>query len=331
MVSPISSTVVDIRNKVRRLTASPSTLQLTDEDLDEYINTAYSQDMPADIKSNLFREVVEVYVKPNIDRYALSGTLSANTGPDTYESIREPVYVEGRRAQFYKDRGQFYGDWPKIAALNTSLTGDGATTVFNLVLGGPILQNELVIGVDIGGVYTNFKDNGDPGGSGTGIIFDESDAAQTLQGTVVYATGTIALTLISAPSNAATLSVWYYPYSAGRPYGVLWWNNELIVRPVPDRGYKIELEAYRYPTQFTGTADTPTLKQWWQYIALLAAVKVLQDRQDMEGIANLEPLVMRQEMLVRNRIANEQIGMRNVTIYSGSSDSSQFPFNYWAY
>lgn len=324
-VAAISSTVENIRTKVRRLTASPSTLQLSNDDLDEYINASYSQDMPGDIKSNLFREVVEVFVKPNIDRYPLSGTLVANTGPDTFESIREPVYVEGRRAEFYKDRGQFYASWPRTASLNTSLTGDGATTSFSLVVASPILQNEVTIGVKIGSQYKNFEDDGDPGGTGTGKIVEVGSTDP--QGTIVYATGTFTLNFTSAPNSGETISVWFYQYTAGRPYSVLWWKNELLVRPVPDRGYKIEVEAYRYPTQFTQETETPLLKQWWQYIAFLAAVKVLEDRQDIEGIKNLVPLIERQEKLVRNRIANEEIGQRNVTIYEGAGQRGEFPFS----
>ena len=49
-VAEISSTVENIRTKVRRLTASPSTLQLSNDDLDEYINASYSQDMPGDTR-----------------------------------------------------------------------------------------------------------------------------------------------------------------------------------------------------------------------------------------------------------------------------------------
>ena len=140
MVSPISSNVTDIRTKVRRLTASPSSSQLTDSQIDEYVNTFYVQDIPADIKSDQFKEVVEVFTEPNVDRYALSGTLDTpaddtlNQSTNVYESIREPVYVEGRRARFFKDRGEFYSDWPRTATLDTSLSGDGATTAFSITL-----------------------------------------------------------------------------------------------------------------------------------------------------------------------------------------------------
>lgn len=327
MVAAIDSTVANIRKKVRRLTASTDTLQLTNDDLDEYINTSYVQDMPAEIKSWLFKDVVEVFVQPNIDRYALSGTLAVNTGPNTYESIREPVYVEGRRAKFYKDRGQFYNDWPRTASLNTSLEGDGATTAFTLNIGAPILQQEIVIGYKSGTSYLKFQDDGDLTGTGTGQIVEAGTT--TSVGTVVYDTGSISVNFTTPPGANEIISIWYYTYTTGRPYSVMWWKDEIIIRPVPDRVYRLEVEAYKYPTQFDDTTDTPTLKQWWQYISLLAAVKVLQDRQDMEGVQNLAPLIDRQETLIKNRIANEQIGQKNVTIYNGSEESIRSPFGYF--
>ena len=142
-------------------------------------------------------------------------------------------------------------------------------------------------------------------------------------------TGVITLAFVTPPDASETISVSFYTYTPSRPYAVLWWRDELFVRPVPDRGYRIELEAYRFPTQFTDEEDTPTIKQWWQYLSLLASIKVLQDRQDMEGVENLVPLVDRQETLIRNRIANEQIGQRNTTIYEGSDSPQIFPYGFY--
>jgi len=401
MVAQVSSTVTQIRNMVRRLVASPSTDELSDDDLDIAINTAYSQSMPADIKSTLFKEVVEVYTVPNVDRYALSGTLANNTGPNTYESIRDPVYVEGRHSAFYKDRNQFYNAWPLTKSLNTDLkgsvlsgpvtaidtsadpvneitTGDtdglvngdyvtfngvGGSTELNgntyqisavtsttfeitqvgvsaftsggtwnkrqvLDLGVPVLQQELNIGGKFGGTYRNYADDGDLSGTGTGQITQVGSS--TSVGTVVYATGVITMDFPVPLDSGETISTWYYTYTPAMPYAIMWWKNELVVRPVPDKGYKITMEAFKYPTQFNAEGDTPTLHQWWQYVALIASVKILGERQDMEGIKNIEPLVNQQERLVRNRIANGQIGQRNVTIYEGTSLQNSPPY-FWGY
>lgn len=326
-MATVSSTLANIRQKVRRLTASPSTQQISDDDIDEQINRSYCEDFPAEIKSDLFKDVVEIFVHPYKDRYALSGSINTTSAPDvnttanTYESIREPIYVEGRRANYFTDRGQFYNAWPRTHSLNTSLTGDGSTTAFSLAIGAPILPFECVIGyLDVGGDYIKVEDGGD------GILYLANTS--TAAGTITYSSGSISLTLLTAPDNGQTISVWYYTYSPGRPTSVMFWKNELVVRPVPDRVYRVQVEAYKFPAAM-GSTDTPEIKQWMQYLALLAAVKILADRQDMEGLENLVPLLDRQQRLVKNRKANELIGRRAPTIYAGNNQERfYFPFNY---
>jgi len=484
MVATISSNVSEIRTKVRRLTASPSSSQLTDDQIDEAVQTAYVQELPADVKSQFFKEVVDVYLEPNQDRYALAGEINTVSNPDVntsgnvYESIREPVYVEGRRAKFYKDRGQFYADWPRTATLDTSLTGgattgnitaidiSGAPTVeittasttglqngdvvtfanvggttelngnsyaisnltattfevtqaapsaftsggtwsyaiqrFSTTLSAPTLQQEIVIGTKVGGQSLRLKDGGDgviynanqadtvgevagiditgaptlivttkePHGltDGTSVTFanvsgttelnnnsyvianasattfEITQAAPTaytgggtftatnvFYGSIDYVTGALSLTFPIAPDADEAINIWYYWYTAGRPYAVLYWKNELIVRPVPDKVYRVEVEAYKYPDQFTDDENTPILKQWWQWLALAASIIILSERQDMEGVTNLAPILERQERLIRNRKANEEIGQRNATIYEGSQGVPGIPFanRYW--
>lgn len=473
-VSPISSTVQNIRDKARRLAGVPSLSQLSQELLDEYINTAATQDLPADIKSLLLKQVVEVMLVPNQDKYALAGSLFDNETANTYESIREPVYVEGRRAAFYKDRGQFYGTWPITKTyyqltggtyggdiLGIDISGDptieitvestedfqdgdvctfadvGGTTELNgnsypidvtssttftveqpgasawtsggtysigvrrftQSVGFPFLQEQVTVGATVGGGYVTIEDNGQgalvgagqtaqagnvagidisaaptlvvttqlPHGLEESAIVSFSQVAGTTElngnsyyisnvtntsfeitqanptaytgsgiwrstastyGFANYVSGSVVLDFPSAPDPDTQIDIWVYQYSAGWPMAVLFWKDYIVVRPVPNKVYKLTLEAYKYPTQFTSNDETPILKQWWQYIAMLAARKILEDREDMQGVANLEQMIKRQEALVRNRNANEQIGQRNATIYNGSTPLNNFPYQW---
>lgn len=402
----VDSTLADIVTKVRRLTASPDTQQISDADIEDYINQAYIQDFPAEIKDDIFKDVVEIFVHPYQDRYALSGAINttgnttANTTANTYESVREPVYVEGRRATFYKDRGQFYNQWPRTAGLNTSLTGgttgtissidvtgdptisitvpintnlvnglvitftgiEGSTELngneytisnvsstatettfevtqagttaytgsgtyiayrlaYTLTLSAPVLPFECVIGyLGKDGTYVKVEDGGD----GTLYLANTT----TSVGSVVYSTGAFTFNFLTAPANGETINVWYYTYSPGRPTSVMFWKNELVVRPVPDKVYRVQVEAYKFPSAMS-SSQTPEIKQWMQYLALLAATKILADRQDMEGLENLVPLLDRQQRLIKNRKANDQIGRRNVTIYTAADrERYLFPYNY---
>lgn len=135
-------------------------------------------------------------------------------------------------------------------------------------------------------------------------------------GTVNYITTQITVNFPVAPAAGTMINVWAATYQVGRPYNLLFWNNEFTIRPVPDNVYLCEVEAYQTPAQFMQTTDNPVLNQWSQYIAYGAAREILRDRQDMEGVANLEEGFMRQEGLVLERQAVEEIQQPNITLFN---------------
>lgn len=135
-------------------------------------------------------------------------------------------------------------------------------------------------------------------------------------GTVNYVTSQFTVNFPIAPAAGTNINVWASQYQVGRPYNLLFWNNELTIRPVPDNVYLCEVEVYQTPVQFMSTTDNPVLNQWAQYIAYGAAREILRDRQDMEGVANLEEGFKRQEALVLERQAVEEIGQPNITLFN---------------
>ena len=143
-------------------------------------------------------------------------------------------------------------------------------------------------------------------------------------GTVNYVSGQffIDFTLGGViPDTSVIFTLWVSLYQPGRPYTMLFWNNEITIRPIPKLIHKIEIETYLTPVQFMQSTDHPILNQWWQYIAIGAAIKVLEDRQDMKGIQNLAALFDRQEALVLERQSVEEINQRNTTIFTNTIDS----------
>lgn len=135
-------------------------------------------------------------------------------------------------------------------------------------------------------------------------------------GTVNYLTTQIDINFPVPPMPGTQLNIWVATYQVGRPYNLLFWNNELTVRPVPDNVYVIEVEAYQTPVQFMTTNDNPLLNQWAQYIAYGAAIEILRDRQDVEGVQNLMEGFMRQEALVLERQSIEEIQQPNITLFN---------------
>ena len=135
-------------------------------------------------------------------------------------------------------------------------------------------------------------------------------------GSVNYVTTQINL-LLPVPIQAGSqLNIWAATYQVGRPYNLLFWNNELTIRPVPDNVYLCEVEVFQTPAQFMATTDNPVLNQWAQYIAYGAASEILRDRQDMEGVMNLQEGFKRQEALVLERQAVEEIQQPNITLFN---------------
>lgn len=137
-------------------------------------------------------------------------------------------------------------------------------------------------------------------------------------GTVNYVTTDIVVTFPVAPAAGTMINVWASQYQVGRPYNLLFWNNEFTIRPVPDNVYVCEVEAYQTPAQFMHTTNNPVLNQWAQYIAYGAASEILRDRQDMEGVQNLSDGFNRQEALVLERQSVEEIQQPNITMFNST-------------
>lgn len=352
MVSPANSTLAYIRNKVRRLTASASESALSTALIDEYINNFYTGDFPYAIKLDQMRSVYAFYTEPNVDRYPLD--VNYNQG------VRSPIYVDGIAGSFFKDRQQFFNMWPRWPTLFQPATGDGVTTSFTFTIAGPFLSEMVTIGcVDTGGNAIQISDDGEgnlqlnfpnavvtvptpittypaaippvPGMLNKNTLNPGLNAKVNI-GTVDYVTGVFSIDFTLngvtgiVPASGETLKVYVSQYSTGRPYSVLFWNNEFTVRPVPKFVHKVEVETYLTPVQFMETSDHPILNQWAKYIAMGAARDILNDRQDMDGVANVTVMFQEQEALVLERQGVEEIGQRNSTIYNGNN---ALPYQNW--
>ncbi|MEN6512214.1 MAG: hypothetical protein ABFD00_10360 [Chloroherpetonaceae bacterium] len=137
-------------------------------------------------------------------------------------------------------------------------------------------------------------------------------------GNVNYVTTQMTINFPVAPAAGTSINVWAATYQVGRPYNLLFWNNEFTIRPVPDNVYLVEVETYQSPSQFMSTTNHPILNQWAQYIAYGSAMEILRDRQDLEGVANLEEGFKRQEALVLERQAVEEIQQPNITLFNST-------------
>lgn len=343
MVAQSDSTLAAIKTKVRRLTATSSVSSLSENDLEKAINTFYNQDFPYAIKTDQMRSVYTFFTRPYIDRYPLD--VNYNQG------VREPVYFEGIQGYFFKDRNQFYNMWPRWPTKFNPVNGDGVTTAFTFTLPGPFLSKEVVLGgVDTNGTAISVNDDGNgnlllqvpnavttnppynastfppvpgmhnqnEGNPGLNFQGTQTTPFTNAIGTVDYVTGAFSINFPVAPDSGTQITCWVSQYQTGRPYTILFWNNEFTIRPVPKIVHKVELETYLTPVQFLSTSDNPIVNQWWQYIAYGTAMEILRERQDIEGVENLREGFMRQEALVLERQGIEEINQRNSTIFSST-------------
>src|SRR3954467_3592229 len=99
------STYSIIEKKVRRLTASSSESALTSLDIQNAINTFYSQDFPYAIKIDQQRSVYKFLTIPNVDRYPVD--------VNNLQGFRAPVYFEGIQGNFFKNRDQLFNLYPR--------------------------------------------------------------------------------------------------------------------------------------------------------------------------------------------------------------------------
>lgn len=358
-VSPADSTVDAIRLKIRRLTASASESALTTATIDKAINTFINQDFPYAIKLDQLRSVYTFFTEPYRDRYPID--VNYNQG------LRAPLYIEGIQGSFFKDRQQFFNVWPRWPTKFNPINGDGVTTAFSFTIPAPFLSQEVVLGgVDVNGNPISVNDDGNgnlrlqipnpvvsvplqynppitnppiPGmkNLNTGNPGLNNVNTQTLDpssvpyqgiGTVNYVSGVFEINFPVAPASGTQMTLWVSQYQTGRPYSLLFWNNELTIRPVPKLIHKVELETYLTPVQFMQSTDVPILTQHWQYIAYGVSMEIQRERSDFDSVEKLREGFDRQEGLVLERQGVEELFQANTTIYN-TTQSQQCGNNGW--
>jgi hypothetical protein len=317
-----TSTLEIIKKKVRRLTGTPSTSQLSDSDLNEYIDTFYEQDLPSSLKLWNLKSNYTFFTTPNEDRY----TFPVNT----YHSLGKPIYIAGYETFYTQDQTEFYRIYPKNNFVETAATGDGATSAFSFTLSNtPVLKRQVTItAVDTSGNPQTAEDDGD------GNLV--TPGTSTSLGTINYTTGAVSVTFAQPIANEEKVSAEYVRYTASQPTALLFFNQYIFLRPVPDKTYRVEVQVYQKPSQLLSAnnndpTNTPDINQWWQLIAFGAARKVLQDRLDNEALASIEPFYQEQMNLVMYRTATQLANQRVSTIYTEQIQPNGINNGYFGY
>ncbi len=275
-VTPSSWTLDDIISKVRNLTAT-SNDQLNNQQVSKYINDYYSFVMPFELKEQVQLDFYAFKAFPNQDVYpALINFLTD----------QPMAYADGFPLIFYTSPDIFYQDWPIQYGEDSVATGDGVTLAFaGNTQSFPVIPGTFFIT------------------DGTQILQDDGTGTLTGDGTgnINNVTGQFSVLFTAAPSSTDTIYDKYQAYEAARPQGVLWFNNEFTLRPIPDQVYQIQMQGYISITQFSSSTDTPTFIEWGPLIAYGAAIELFLDRGDNVGANNLYPYLKRYENVALGR------------------------------
>ena len=87
MPVPPTSTLQAIQTKVRRLTRKPSTAQISDTDLQNYINTFVVYDFPEQLRTFNLRKTFTFFTNPLQDVYITDSTLPQTNPLYNFQNI----------------------------------------------------------------------------------------------------------------------------------------------------------------------------------------------------------------------------------------------------
>ena len=311
------STLENIRIKVRRLTKSPSTAQISNDTIDNYVNTFILYDFPEHVRLFSLRSTFTFYTTPYQDVYETTTTDDTSLlydFKDKYTGIYSPVYINGYLCSFTQSQTEFYANYSPVQHEETIGTGDGATANYASTLTSyPVLRSRLT--------FSTRDGDGDPliaYDDGSGSITGDVDAGGTNE--IDYETGEYDFTFDENAGDGESVYANYVPYTAARPTTLFYFDNKITLRPVPDKSYRVDITVDKRPTALIEDDDNPELTQWWQFFAIGASRKILQDRMDMESVALLEPEFREQELLILRRTIAQQSTQQVATIYNTYSN-----------
>lgn len=353
-MQPPFTTLSNIITKVRSLTGTGNSFQLLDSTIQNYINSFYLYDLPAQFRNLKLK-----------DKYTFNTIQGQDTYPfdsEHYTTIEMPCYCAKREIALFQDPWSFYGvnfNWQNQEFFATGAGNAGpytgttqASPLLRSVntdpgaLGAPILtypmskvQNVLIT-ANTATSSINVVDDGK--GNLLEIFQMPTNPYQTDQfnqtfyrnivGTINYFTGVISIASNSLSQNIPQgnqIQIQYNPEQLNIPISILFFQNQFTLRPVPDKGYTIELTAYRQPTAVlmqslpTSSGNTAELNEWWELLAAGAAKKIFEDRSDPDGIVMMDKLLKERYQVAQDRVYG-QLGKQRVnTIFA-----DQLQYNY---
>lgn len=343
------TTLAAIEQKVRRLTRSPSLAQLSQLDLDNYINTFVIYDFPEHLRTFLNRTQFSFICSPFQDVYITDDTLPVGNVlknfQNLYITVHPPVYIAGYNSLFTQSPEQLFNIYPitnSIATIGT--TGDGATMTFNGVVNTNQAQPgstvQLIALLQNNVLFSSIRSNGAGLAMVDVPVIDPATGLNTVYGNLYeeglqpllppitiladnninYLTGQFVVTFPNPPGAGQTINSQTVPQTLAIPQALMYYANQFTIRPVPDQPYRINFEVYASPVALLASNQSPQLNEWWQYIAYGAAKKIFEDRMDTDSVQQIMPEFETQRLLCNRRTIVQNANIRTATIYQDNVD-----------
>lgn len=184
------------------------------------------------------------------------------------------------------------------AGLLTGNLGGTGTINYSTGVWNVTFNTAVGVGVVISGIYTATASNGVLSGDGAG--------------TINYLTGAYSITFDYTPASSAQIYAKYQGYSGNRPQGVLFFNNQFTLMPVPDQAYQIQMQGYIKPATLDTDASTPLQEEWGPLIAYGVSLEIFSDRGDEDSYESYWGMFKRYENVALGRTIQQLTAEQSV-------------------
>lgn len=295
-------TLTQIRQKVRGVTGTPSTAQLSDAAIDEYIDNYYLYHLPYELSTLRLKEWYQISTIPNQATYPV---------PEDMLVLEPPVYCGGLEIAWHQSPRSFYQLWlPTKTRSNPLLTGNGGNVYATTLYATPVVAGTVLVG------------------SGPESLIDDGvgglSSTQGGTGTINYLTGAVTMNFFLPVGAGVAIQAEWQPYVAARPRDILFYNQELVMRPVPDVAYMVQIANVIRPSAMTAL-DSPLYLDWWEYLALGASLLIFEDRGDLDMRAQYEPIMESKRKVAQRRTLMQLSNQRAPSPYTNAA------VNLWPY
>lgn len=297
--------------RTRRLTGRVSERHLSTEQLDEKIQDALL-DLQRELNLLDTETTYRFYTSPCVSRYDLnqkytipdSDSVYETTIRDYYHTISSPASVDGC-CIFYTEFVEEYNHICrtheyKTKCIQPKSTSDSIEIELEHCIDPLHIGVCLTLGDNSHRILQDQLLN-----NGKGQLFLQNQRDQVIDSEIDYQNGKITFRPSFIIDLNQEVCVKYRKSSMGKPTSIFRHGTSLLLNPVPNKCYAIELKAQRSLIFMLKSKEFDfILERWWEYIAVVAAIKIQEDQADDSQISTLLPIFDRQYRLINREKLN---------------------------